>query len=80
MVYRRGRAGQILVEPGNRCVAVFEIAGHGPLAAVEVERGDAMARGGEGDGGVDRGRRLAGAALFIGENDEMRLAQCPDAP
>ena len=37
-------------------------------------RGDAMARRGERYRGVDRGGRLAGPALFVGEDDEMRLA------
>jgi hypothetical protein len=35
---------------------------------------DAVAGGGQRDRGVDRGGRLAGAALFVGEDDEMRLA------
>ena len=75
-----GGAGQLLFEPAHGRVAVLEIAGHRALAAVEVERGDAVARGGERDRGVDRGGRLAGAALFIGEDDEMRLAHAPLAP
>ena len=41
---------------------------------VEVERGDAAAGRGQRDRGVHRRRRLAGAALFVGEDDEMRLA------
>ena len=69
-----GRAGKLLVEPAHRRVAIFEIAGHGPLALIEVERTDPVARRGERDRGVDRGGRLAGAALFIGEDDEVRLA------
>ena len=68
---------QIAFEPAHRRVAVLEIAGHGALAAVEVERADAVAGRGERDRGVDRGRRLAGAALFIGEDDEMRLGHVP---
>jgi hypothetical protein len=75
-----GRVGQGLVEPAHGRVAILEIAGHGALAAVEVERGDAMARCGKRDRGVDRGRRLAGAALFIGENDEMRLSHGSPKP
>ena len=39
-----------------------------------VERPHAMARGGEGNGRVNGRRRLAGSALFVGEDDEMRLA------
>jgi pantoate--beta-alanine ligase len=39
---------------------------------IEVETGDLGALRGERDGDVDRRRRLAGAALFIGEDDDMR--------
>jgi hypothetical protein len=35
-----------------------------------VERAKALA---ERDGGVDRGRRFSSPALFVGEDDEMRL-------
>ena len=69
-----GRLRQLLVQPAHRRVAVLEIAGHGPLPAVEVERSDPVPRGGERDRRMDRGRRLAGPALFVGEDDEMRLA------
>ena len=68
------RLGQFFLQTPHGRVAVLEIAGHRPLAAVEVERSDAVARCGERDCGVDRGRRLAGPALFVGEDDEMRLA------
>ena len=42
------------------------------LAGIEVDRRHARALVGEGHGDVDRRRRLAGAALFIGEDDAMR--------
>ena len=69
---------QLLLEPAHGRVAVLEIAGHRALAAVEVERADAVAGCGERDRRMDRGRRLAGAALFVGEDDEMRLASWLD--
>ena len=48
---------------------VFEIARHRALAMVEVERGDARAARLQRDRDMDRGGRLAGAALFVGEDD-----------
>ena len=70
-----GRIGghrQIEPEPARRGGAVVEIAAERALAAVEVERGDLAPLRGERDGAVDRGGRLAGAALLVGEGDEMR--------
>ena len=63
----------VLLEAPHRGVAILEVARHGPLAAVEVERSDPVARSGEGNRGVHRSRRFAGAALFVGEDDEVRL-------
>src|SRR2546423_3518482 len=67
------RLGQLFLQPAHGCVAVLEIARHRPLAAVEVERSHAVPGRGERDRGVDRGRRLARSALFVGEDDEMWL-------
>ena len=35
-------AGEILFQPPDGRIAVLEIAGHGPLATVQVERSDAV--------------------------------------
>jgi hypothetical protein len=42
------------------------------LARIEIDRGHFRALIGQRDGDVDGGGRLAGAALFIGEDDTMR--------
>ncbi len=68
---------QGLVEPAHGRVAVLEIAGHGPLAAVEIERSDVVTGRGKRDRGVNGSGRFAGAALFIGEDDKMRLGHGP---
>jgi hypothetical protein len=65
---------QIRLEPADGRVAILEIARGRPLAAVQIERTDAVTRGGERDRRVHGRRRLAGAALFVGEDDEMRLS------
>ena len=65
---------QARCEPAHRRVAVLEITSHRPLAAVQIERSDTVPGRGERNGGVHRSRRLARPALFVGEDDEMRLA------
>ena len=47
---------------------------------IEIERADPVASRGQRDRGMDRGGRFAGSALFIGENDEVRLAHGESAP
>src|SRR3954453_5265885 len=78
------RMRQLLVEPAHGRVAVLEIARHRALASVKVERSDAVAGCGQRNCGVNCGRRLAGPALFIGEDDEMWLCHglifSPSAP
>ena len=69
-----GSGGQVLLEAPHRSGTVLEVAGHRPLSGVEVERAHAVAGRGKRDRRMHRGRRLAGAALFVGEDDEMRLA------
>ena len=71
------RLRQVGLQPADGGGAVFEIARQGPLAAVEVERGDAVAGGRQGNGGMDGGGRFARPALFIGEDDEVRLCHVP---
>ena len=48
-----------------------------PLAMIEIERGDARALRRQRDRDVHRGGRLARAALFVGEDDDVRLLSCP---
>jgi hypothetical protein len=67
------------LQPLDRARAVVEIASQSALARVEIDRGDLAPRRGERDGAVDGGGGLAGAALFVGENDEMRPAASHDA-
>ncbi len=67
-----GGRDEIDSEPLHRLGPIVEIAAQGALAGVEIESGDPPPGGGERDGAVDRGGRLAGAAFLIGENDEMR--------
>ena len=43
------------------------------LPYLEPQWADAVAQRRQSDGRMDRRGRLAGAALFIGEDDEMRL-------
>ena len=64
----------VLPREAHGCVAVLEIAGHRPLAAVEVERADAVARSRERDGSVNGCSGLARPALFVGEDDHMWFA------
>src|SRR6185369_5170779 len=71
--YLVGRLRKLLLEPAHGRVAVLEIARHRPLPAVEVERPDAVPRCSERNGRVNGCRRLARPALFVGEDDEMRL-------
>jgi hypothetical protein len=46
---------------------------------IKVQRGHTMSGCGQGNAGMHRSGRLAGPALFIGEDDEMTLAHlvCP---
>ncbi len=53
---------------------IVEIAAERALAAVEIERGDAPALGGERDRGVHGGGGFAGAAFLVREDDEVRRA------
>ena len=55
-------------------LAVFEITRHRLLAMIEVERCDARAACLKRDRDMDRGGRLAGAALFVGEDDGVGFA------
>ena len=64
-------AGQRDAAPFHRLCAVLEIAVHGALACVEIDRRHPRALVGERDCDVDRRGRLAGAALFVGEDDAV---------
>jgi hypothetical protein len=67
-----GGVGQRDLAAARGLVAVFQIAVERGLTAVEVDRGDTHALIGQRHGDMDRRRRLAGSALFVGENDAMR--------
>ena len=49
-------------------------AGRGVALRIEVDDEHPLADGGEGGGEVDRGRRLADAALLVGDGDDARAA------
>lgn len=68
---KRG-AGKFNTAALLRFHAVLEVAVEGALAGIEIEGGHFRALVSKSDGDVHRGRRLSGAALFIGEDDTMR--------
>ena len=63
--------GQVNLTTTCGCLAIVQIACHCPLAGVEVNGGDAVTRALQGNGGMDGCCRLAGAALFVGEDNDM---------
>ena len=62
-------------DPASLCGIgpVLEITAHGALAVIEVEAHDRRATESERDGDMHGGRRLAGAAFLLGENDAVGL-------
>ena len=57
--------------------AVFQIAGRGALAAVEIDQRGLFAGKRQRNADMHGGGRFAGAALFIGEHDHMSSHDCP---
>src|SRR5205814_1397348 len=55
--------------------AVVDIAGEGALAAVEVDRRNALARLEQRDRDMHRGGRFSRAALFVAQHDDVRRAR-----
>ena len=56
-------------------MAVLDIAGEGALAAVGVDGGDALTGLEEGHRDMHGGGGLAGAALLVAEDDDVRGAR-----
>ena len=70
--HRKVHARQLDIAPRAGLGAVFEIARERALAVVEVDRRHPRPAIGQRDRDVHRGRRLAGAALLVGEDDPVR--------
>ena len=67
------RRGQINLPPACRGFAIVEIACHGLLAGIKVNRCNAVAGALQRNRSMHRRRRLSRAALFIGEDNYVRV-------
>ena len=70
--YGKPCAGQSYGTLALRLGAVFEIAVERTLTLIEIDRGNFRTLIGERDGDMNRGRRLAGPALFIRKDNTVR--------
>jgi hypothetical protein len=66
-------SGQIDAAPLHRFPAVFEIATHGSLSMIEIERDDIRAAVGERHGDMHGRGGFARSAFLIGEHDPVRM-------
>ena len=62
---------EIKIVPASRGAPILDVVGEGPLPAVEIDGGQALAAFHQRNGDMDRDRGFSGTSLLVSDHDDM---------